>query len=220
LGGKIRMIYVFFNRTEAGEKLGKLLVKKYKNNKTIVYGLPRGGVVTAFEVAKKLNCPLRLCITRKIGYPLEPEFAIAAISQHGHIIYETSYVNKINKTWLEKEIARQKEEIRRRKLTYDTQEAFGFLEQKSVILVDDGVATGLTIRAAIADVKDLHPKKIVIATPVISQEIASLLKREVDEIIAIEIPKKFLGGISAYYQQFPQVSDAEVIMIMKQAALL
>ncbi|MGH7246400.1 MAG: phosphoribosyltransferase [Candidatus Levyibacteriota bacterium] len=206
----------FFDRKKAGEELGKLLKKKWKKD-VVVFALPRGGVVTAAAVASVLHAPLRIVISRKIGHPMEPEYAIAAISEHGHLIHDTNEVHKVSHVWLAQEIIRQQDEICRRQKVYD-RDLHDSLKGKIAIIVDDGVATGLTIRAAIADIQDEHPKKIIVATPVSFSTVVSQLKKEIDDVVVLESPTNFFGGVSMYYQNFPQVSDEEIITLLSRQA--
>lgn len=205
----------FYDRKEAGEKLGNLLAREYGGKQVVVYGLPRGGVVTAKEVAKKLHAPLLIVFARKIGHPMEPEYAIAAISEHGHLISNPQEIHSIDEAWLSQETAKQKKEIEQRKTLYHIKSPRS-LQGKIVIIVDDGIATGLTTRAAIADMKDLQPDKIVVAVPAAPQDVIAELRKEVDDVIVLEPPGLFLGSVGAYYEDFPQVTDEEVVNMLRQ----
>lgn len=203
----------FTDRTDAGKQLADKLTK-YINQDVIVYGLPRGGVVSAYEVAKRLHAPLDLIITRKIGHPYEPEYAIAALSENGKIVENKGELVHVNHAWFEKEIQIQHAEIQRRRKLYLHERKPLPVKGKIAILVDDGIATGLTIEAAIKDMKHRHPKKIIVATPVASYDVVKKLEHEVDAVVALDTPEQFLGGIGGYYENFPQVSDQEVMYIM------
>jgi len=207
----------FTDRKEAGELLAKKL-RKYQHKDVIVYGLPRGGVVTAREIARFLNAPLDLIITRKISHPYSPEYAIAATAENGHIIGNRRELIAIDEDWLEEEIENQRHEAIRRRKKYLAGRKPMLPEGKIAILVDDGVATGLTLRVGIIELRHHHPKKLVVAVPVIPRSTANLLRTEADDVIAIEIPADdtFLGAVGAYYEDFSQVTDQEVIEILRE----
>lgn len=208
-------IMKFKDRTEAGQLLARAL-KTYKDKDVVVYALPRGGVVTAFEIAKYLHAPLDLIITRKIGHPDQPEYAIAATAENGHILGGVGQLGSIDKAWLAREIKREQQEAKRRREKYlqgkDEISAAG----KVAILVDDGVATGLTMRAGVMELLHRHPSKIVVAVPVLPLSTAQELRALVDDLVALEIPTDhtFLGAVGAYYDDFTQVTDQEVIKIL------
>lgn len=206
----------FQDRKEAGQKLSRKL-KKYIDKDVVVYAIPRGGVITADEIAKKLKCPLDLIITRKIGHPHNTEYAIAAISENGHIVSEREELKTVDKNWLKEKIEEERMEAKRRRETYSSGQKEISPFAKIAILVDDGVATGLTLRAGIMELKHQKPQKIVVAVPVICEAIAKIIKSEADELVSIIIPPDdvFFGSVGAYYNKFPQVTDEEVIKILK-----
>ncbi|MCR4324431.1 MAG: phosphoribosyltransferase family protein [Candidatus Curtissbacteria bacterium] len=206
----------FKNRADAGQKLAQKL-KKYKGRDIVVYALPRGGVVTANEIAKCLNAPLDLIITRKIGHPYISEYAIAAVAENGHIVKNEEEVKAVDQVWFRQETKNQRQEAKRRRELYLGTKASISPEGKIAILVDDGIATGLTMRVAILELKHRHPKKIIVAVPIAPKDTASQIGAEVDEFVALDIPSmyEFLGGIGAYYDEFLPVEDNEVIKIMK-----
>lgn len=204
----------FENRQEAGKKLGKLLAQKYKDHEVVIYALPRGGVVTGIEVAKILKSPLDIILTRKIGHPFSPEFALAVLSENGHITADPKEIASVDKKWFEKRKKKEMKEIIRRRKTYIKNVKTVDVKNKIAIIVDDGIATGLTMKAAIGDVKTLGPKKIVVAVPVMPKEIANDLNLMVDDVIALNIPNEFLGAVGSYYKKFPQIGDDEVIRLL------
>ena len=205
----------FANRTEAGRLLAERLVS-YKDKNVIVYGLPRGGVVTAVEIARFLHAPLDLIIARKITHPNSPEYAIAATAENGHIVGTRSELELVDKEWLENEIEKERREAKRRKETYLHGKTMRSPEGKIAILVDDGVATGLTLRVGILELRHHNPQKLVVAVPVVSKSTFEILKKEADEIISLEMPSddEFLGAVGSYYEDFDQVEDEEVISIL------
>ncbi|MEX2013080.1 MAG: phosphoribosyltransferase family protein [Candidatus Levyibacteriota bacterium] len=207
----------FRDRTEAGQLLAQKL-KKYIGKDVVVYALPRGGVVTAVEIAKELHAPLDLIITRKISHPHSPEYAIAATAENGHIVGTRRELLEIDEEWLEGEIERQRKEAARRRKNYLHGREILSPQGKIAILVDDGVATGLTLRVGILELKHRNPSKLIVAVPVVPKSTAKILEKEADELVALEIPTddNFLGAVSAYYESFPQVEDEEVIKTLDE----
>lgn len=204
----------FANRTEAGRLLARVL-RKFRNEKgLVVLALPRGGVVLGAEVARALRAPLDLVITRKIGHPIDPEYAICAITEDGALICDEAQREGIDPKWLEREISREMQEMQRRRKVYlRGREPFD-VRGKTAIIVDDGIATGLTMRAAIQSIRSLGARTIVAAAPVCPQDTRAILSREADEVIILDDDSNFLGSVGMYYDDFPQVSDTEVIRIL------
>lgn len=205
----------FADRRDAGKKLAQALAK-YKNQDVVILALPRGGVVVAEEIANALQAPLNLMITHKIGHPYQPEYAIAAVSERGHIVINPREVNFIDQEWFEREKERQILEIKRKRKSYLKGKQDLPLKGKIAILVDDGIATGLTMEVAVLELKDLHPEKIVIAVPVSPKKTADQFRSKVDDFICLHVPEEgeFLGAIGAYYRDFSQVEDEEVLEIL------
>lgn len=210
---------VFEDRYEAGQLLAKRL-DKYKNNPdVIVLGLPRGGVPLAFEIAKYLHKPLGLLFAHKLSHPLQKEYAIGAVSEFGSIVLSPNAKAGINPKYLEEEKARVLSEIETRKALYLTSKTRADLKNKCVILVDDGVATGLTVKAAIKDLKSQGLNSLILAIPVCPGSTGQELKDIVDEFICLSLPSddQFLGSVGAYYRNFSQVDDDEVKALMKES---
>lgn len=206
---------MFKNRVEAGQKLAEAL-KKFNNlPNTVILALPRGGAVIGFEVAQKLNLPLDIVVPRKIGAPGDPEFAVGAITETGEMILNEE-VFGISENYLKNEAEKEKQEAGRRLKLYRGSRPPLNLKNKTVILVDDGLATGLTMRAAIASVKKMKTKKIIVAVPVIPPDAVELIKKEADEIIYLGAPLLF-GAVGAFYQEFGQTTDEEVIDLLKKS---
>lgn len=203
----------FTNRAEAGRELASEL-QKYRDSDAIILALPRGGVGVAKEIAKELHLPLDLVVVRKIGHPYNPEFAIAAVSENGDLAADEEELQNVDPDWLKKEIEKEQSEARRRRETYLPGKKQLDLKDKLVILVDDGLATGLSMLAAIEMVKHQKPSKIVVAVPVTPPDTAERIQAQSDEFFSLLIPEHFLGGVGAYYEDFQQVSDQEVIQIM------
>lgn len=209
---------IFKDRADAGQKLAVAL-KKYKNaENTLILALPRGGVVVGFEVAQALNLPLDIVVPRKIGAPGNPEFAIGAITESGEGIFDEATIAayNISQDYINKTVAIEKAEATRRLKVYRSSRPPLNLVNKTVIIVDDGLATGLTMRAAIKTVKQCGGKKIVVAVPVTPPDTAEIIKKEVDEIIYLDAPL-FFGAVGAFYEEFTQTTDEEVIELLKKA---
>jgi predicted phosphoribosyltransferase len=207
----------FTDRQDAGRQLAEALAK-YRGSDVIVYALPRGGVIPGFEIAQALGAPLDLIITRKIGHPYQPEYAIAAVAEDGHMIGTAGELEAMDTRWLEEEKKRQQKEARRRRETYLGEREAMPVEGKVAILVDDGIATGLTMRVGILELKHRHPKKIVVAVPVVPASTADLIRSEADELVALDIPTdgQYLGAVGAYYDEFQPVEDEQVISLINR----
>jgi predicted phosphoribosyltransferase len=204
---------VFKDRHDAGKQLAKVLQDSELGKSSIVYAIPRGGVVCALEVAKILKAPLSLIIVRKIGHQYNSEYAIGAVAEDGcsELTIEAQASDQI---WLKKEIEKQRNEARRRRETYLGKNQILSPLNKTAIIVDDGLATGLTMLMAIKEVRHLNPKKIIVAIPVGAKETVEKLKKEVDKLIVLYIPE-MLYSIGEHYLNFRQVSDEEVVEIME-----
>jgi len=209
---------MFSDRREAGVQLSSRL-KEYKDQPgVLVLALPRGGVATAYEIAHNLSAPLDIVIVRKIGFPGQPELGIGAVSETGAIVLNESIISTygVPKDYIEREIARQKEEISRRVKLYRKGKSLPNLEDKTIILVDDGVATGATIKAAISTLRKEKIRKLIAALPVAPPGMAGELRQMVDTFICIETPFDFMA-VGAYYNDFTQVSDEEVIDFLERS---
>lgn len=206
---------IFQDRKTAGQKLAEALAK-YKNSDAVVYALPRGGVAVGVKVAQALHIPLALVIVRKIGHPDTPEYAIAAVTEDGTLVANQAEVAAVDQEWFRKEVETQKKEAQRRRAVYGAQRAPVQVGGKIAIIVDDGIATGLTLKAALAEIKKQKPKKLVVAIPVGPRAIIEEVRRLADEVVVLHAPKFFLGAIGAYYQLFPQMRDEDVVDLLKQ----
>ncbi|MDA8091028.1 MAG: phosphoribosyltransferase [Nitrospiraceae bacterium] len=210
---------MFKDRTEAGLQLAKRLAH-YKDNKdATVLALPRGGIVPGFEISEKLHVPLDVLIVRKIGFPGQPEFAIGAIAETGSIFLNRNIISAyVPESYLNKEIERQKDEIARRVALYRGGKSLGGLEGRTIILVDDGVATGSTMKAGIMALKEQRIKKLVIALPVAPYDTAQELKGMCGELICLDTPE-YMGSVGSFYMDFCQVSDEEVTEFLRKTTL-
>lgn len=206
---------MFRDRTDAGKKLASKLAA-YRDKDVVVLGLPRGGVVVAYEVAKALNLPLDIVAVRKIGHPTNPEYAIGVVDERGSTIFNSKEIASVSERWLKEETARQRAEAARRSRLYRDHKAAYDLAGKTAIIVDDGIATGFTMRLAVRSAKEQGAKKIVVAVPVAPPDALSLLKDEgADEIVILEPPEEFMGAVGAHYVRFEQTSDEDVIRFMR-----
>lgn len=206
----------FLDRRDAGRQLGKTLAK-YRGKDTVVYALPRGGVVVGYEVAKALQAPLDLVITRKIGHPQNPEYAVCAVTEDGELMCDEFEKAALGKRWLKQKVEQERNEaMRRRKVYLDDKKRIS-AKNKRAIVVDDGIATGLTIRAALQSLKKEKPKKLIVAVPVAPCGTVAILQKEVDAVFVLEDAKNYLGAVGAYYDNFSQVNDDEVIKLVQQS---
>jgi len=196
---------LFSDRIEAGLLLAAKL-KQFKNDPGIVLAVPRGGVPVAYAVAKELGFPIEIILTKKIGHPANKEYAIGAASLTDYFIIPHENVPE---TYIQQEVKAVRNRLKDmyRKFMGDQEPVS--LDGKTVIVVDDGIATGNTLLATIQVLRKSKPGKIVIAVPVASQRAIDLLAPEVDEVITVQVPEEFYG-VGAFYDDFEQVSDEEV----------
>ncbi len=188
---------------------------KYKDQDAVIYAIPRGGVAIGAEVANALHLPLDLVLVRKIGHPANPEFAVCAISESGHLMCSEEGAQYANQYWLEKEIEDERREIERRHQLYLDGRNPISAEEKIAVIVDDGIATGMTISAAVHELQNQGARKTVVAVPVAPFEVVEQLKTQADEVITLDAPKNFTGAVGAYYDDFPQISDEDVISFLQ-----
>lgn len=206
---------MFRDRVDAGKRLAKALAK-YRGTNAVVYALPRGGVVLGCEVARALGAPLDLVIARKIGHPHNPEYAVCAVTEDGALICNEAERALLDEEWLAEAAERERREAKRRRETYLTGRPRLSPAGKVAILVDDGVATGLTVRAALASLRKEKPAKLVVAVPCAPADIAAVLRREADEVIVLIDEEEYRGAVGLYYERFPQVTDEEVIALLSE----
>ncbi|MCK4952712.1 phosphoribosyltransferase [Candidatus Bathyarchaeota archaeon] len=206
---------MFSDRVDAGKRLASTL-KDYAGGDAIVLAIPRGGVIVGYEVAHKLRLHLDIIVPRKIGAPQNPELAIGAVTEDGTIMLDHRLVEYLGvpKSYIEEECDRQRLEITRRLKLYRGDIPYPNLKGRVVIIVDDGIATGATIKAALASIRKKDPKSIVIATPVAPPSTIKELKRDADRVVCISIPEHFFA-IGQFYRDFPQNSDEEVKRLLQ-----
>ena len=205
---------VFADRTDAGKKLAEKL-KIYAGQPDVaLFALPRGGVVVGKEIADELGLPLQLIVTRKIGSPGNPEYAIGALAETGEVIWNEDERAVIESGAVKKIVKNEIQEAERRIKTYRKGKKLADLKGKTVILIDDGVATGLTMRAAVQTARHQHATKVVVAVPHGAKDSLDVLREEADEVITLYEPSIY-GAVGEFYRSFPQVEDAEVLTMMK-----
>ena len=206
---------MFQNRSDAGRLLASKL-RKYQNVPGVILAVPRGGVPVAYEVAKELNMALEVILVKKLGHPLNKEYAIGAVSLKDVFVVPHEEVTDFY-------IQKQVEKIRSRLL--EMQKNFlgdrqpESIQGKTIIIIDDGVATGNTLLATIQLLRKGNPSKIIVAVPVISKSAAQKVRLEADELIALLIPETFYG-VGAFYSDFTQVSDREVVNCLQKLSTL
>jgi len=207
----------FSDRVDAGKRLASALAD-FSGKNAIVLAIPRGGVVVGYEISKALNLPLDVIIPHKIGAPDNPELAIGAMTEDGTIILDKTLVTYIGvpKSYIEEESERQKREIERRLKMYRQSETYPNLKGRDVIIVDDGIATGSTMKAALASVKNRGAKTVTVAVPVGPPSTIKELKRQADRVISLFTPEYF-QAIGQFYTDFNQTTDEQVIQLLKKA---
>lgn len=209
----------FTNRTEAGRELAKSL-DRFRGKDCVVYALPRGGLPIGYEIAKALQAPLDVILVRKLRAPFQPELALGAVVDGEHpevVLHEAAMaVYDPDGEAVKAAVALELKEIHRRRVMYMAGRQPERAAGRTAIVVDDGLATGSTARAAVKALRRQHPKRLVLAVPVAPIETAEILGREVDEIVTLETHADF-GSVSMYYDEFPQVTDQEVVALLAQA---
>lgn len=207
----------FKDRADAGKKLVQKLLHYKSDPQVVVVGLPRGGVVVAYEVARQLQVPLDIIVPRKIGTPANPELALGAITQEGEPVWNEALIKSfhIHPEDLTDIIEQEKREAARRLSLYRKSRPPLEVKNKIVILIDDGIATGATMRAAIASLRAHGAKKIIVAIPVAPLEILEQIEKDADEVICLSVPRMFFG-VGQFYDSFAQTTDEEVIELMQR----
>ncbi len=201
----------FTNRVEAGKRLASALTD-FAGKNGIVLAIPRGGVVVGYEIAKALSLPLDIIIPRKIGAPDNPELAIGAMTEDGTIILDDNLITYIGvqRDYIKAESERQKHEIERRLKLYRQNEPYPSLKGLDVVIVDDGIATGSTMKAALASVKNRGASTVTVAVPVGPPSTIKELKKQADRVVCLYAPEYF-QAIGQFYTDFNQTTDEEVI---------
>lgn len=203
---------MFRDRKDAGEQLGRAL-EQYRNQDVLVLGIPRGGAETAYYVAKYLNADLSLVITRKMGYPFNPEAAFGAVAEDGSIYISEAAKNELSTEEINAVLQQQKQEIERRIQTLRRGKPLPPMKGRTVIITDDGIATGATLFATIALCKKNEVAKIVVASPIAGKRMETILRSKVDDFVILEIPP-FYSAVSQGYEDFYNLTDEEALAFM------
>ncbi len=209
----------FSNRSEAGKQLA-LYLSRFKEESVHVFALPKGGVPVAYEVAEVLHCPLDVFIARKIGSPFDPEFGIGAVAEGDVLILNNEVIEQLNidQDAIDIVVSNQLKEIERQINLYRKGKTLPDIKGKTVILIDDGVATGLTAQAALTSLDNMEPEKLIFASPVCSYYSSEGLSEFADELYFVLKPFD-LTAVGVYYENFDQVTDDEVIKLLKLAQI-
>jgi putative phosphoribosyl transferase len=212
---------LFNDRYSAGEQLAELLTVYKEAQDTLILGLPRGGVVTAYAVAQKLHLPLDVTCPRKIGAPFNPEFAIGAITETGEGFFNEALITRlgISKEYIAHEIKKERERATARLKMFRRDLPPRQLQGKTVILMDDGLATGATMKAAIASVRKEQAEIVIVAVPVAPLETLQEIQALVDQAFCLETPS-FFEAVGQFYLHFTQVEDAEVLALLQKNLII
>ena len=210
---------MFSDRNDAGRQLAVAL-QSYAGRPATVFALPRGGLPVALEVAKSLGAPLELALVRKIGLPFYPEVAMGAVMdgnppaviRNGEVISHQQISGRDFEACLKRELG----EIQRRRGVYIGNRHGRNVRGRTVVIVDDGLATGATMRAAIKGLRARQPDKIVVAVPVCALDVLPMMRLEADDVVCLEAPSDF-QAVGMHYRHFPQLTDQDVLDVLKQA---
>jgi len=207
------------DRSDAGRQLAQKLMAYADRPDVIVLGLPRGGVPVAYEIAKALHAPLDVFIVRKLGAPDQAELAMGALASGGIRVLNEDVIAdlEIPEVWIERVVAKEQAELNRRAQAYRGERPPLNVRDKIVLLVDDGIATGATMRVAIAALRQQQPAKIIVAVGVAPEETCALLANEADELFCVLTPEPF-WSVGAWFEDFTETSDEEVRRLLAQAA--
>ncbi len=210
----------FKDRNQAGALLAERLVTLgyERQPNLLVFGLPRGGVPVAFQVARRLGAPLDVWVVRKLGTPGHEELAMGAIASGGGKVINQEIADSlhISPALIDQIESREREELHRRERLYRGERPFPNLEGKTVLLIDDGLATGATMKAAIAAARQKNPARLVVAVPVAPPDTVAELEALVDGVVCLETPA-FFQAVGLWYEHFPQTSDEEVLALLQAA---
>jgi putative phosphoribosyl transferase len=208
----------FRDRTEAGEQLAVKLMHYAQHPAGLVLALPRGGVPVAAEIAKALALPLEVCLVRKLGLPEQPELAMGAIASDGIMVLNHQVIRRfgVSRQKLLQVASQERQELERRRQLYQADRPISPLRDHLVILVDDGIATSSTLRAAIAIISRQQPQRLIVAAPVAPPDTCALIQKRVQEVICLITPDP-LDSIGRWYEDFSQTSDQEVCRLLAEA---
>lgn len=208
----------FKDRREAGKLLAEELLEYKESEDVVVLGLPRGGVPVAYEVAKELGVPMDVFVVRKLGVPNQPELAMGAIASGGVKIMNDSVVKGtgISDEQIEEVIEDEREKLQKREKAYRGTRPEVQLEDKTILLIDDGLATGASMRAAVTALREHQPRNIVVAVPTAPADTCQSFKSEVDKVICLKTPTPF-WGVGGSYQDFSQTTNEEVRDLLERS---
>jgi predicted phosphoribosyltransferase len=217
----VGVFVTFLDRRDAGRALGAKLASYRNRNDVVVLGLPRGGVPVAFEVALALDAPLDVFLVRKLGSPGQEELAMGAIASGGVRVLNPTVIRslRISAEEIERATRREEEELRRRELSYRGDRPPLDLRSRIAILVDDGLATGSSMRAAVEAARKLAPARIVVAVPVAPFSTAQEMRRIADDVVCVATPEPF-DSVGRFYEEFDQTTDEEVRELLRRSAAL
>jgi len=180
----------------------------------VVLALPRGGVPLGRIIADTFACPLSLTIARKIGHPDNPEYAIGAVADMGEPVWDQGARESLDPSWCTQALEAARVEATRRRRRYLGDREPQWIAGHTAILIDDGIATGLTMRAAVRAVAASAPSRTIIAAPVCPKDVRAILSKEAETVVTLDAGQPYLGAVGAYYDHFPQLSDAEVTALL------
>lgn len=211
----------FKNREDAGRKLANKLLKYTHRNDVIILALPRGGVPVAYEVAKKLKVPMDVFLVRKLGVPGQEELAMGAIASGGVEVLNKDIVQSIgiSRNTIDKVAEKEHKELERREKYYRGDRPKPEIKGKHVMLIDDGLATGASMRSAVRAVRSWNPAEVIVAVPTSAPDTCELFEYEADKIICLSTPEPFYG-VGAWYEDFSQTTDEEVSDLLEKAEKL
>jgi predicted phosphoribosyltransferase len=209
---------MFQDRFDAGRQLAQKLLRYRNQSDLLVLALPRGGVPVAFEVARALDAPLDVFVVRKLGYPPAPELAMGAVASGGVIVLNDSVVEQtgVPQTVIQRVAERERRELHRQEAEYRGSRPRPQILGRTVILVDDGLATGSTMLAAVRAIKKLRPARLVVAVPVGARQTCAEFQHEVDEIVCAVCPQDF-QAVSLWYEDFAPTQDQIVVKLLEDA---
>jgi len=208
---------LFDDRADAGRRLAERLAS-YKDERPVVFALPRGGVPVGAEISRSLGVPLEIIVARKLGAPGQPEFGIGAVASGGVRVLNQRAVQALGipEDYLERVTAHESTEVERRLRLFRGERFYPDLRTRTAILVDDGLATGVTARAALLALRCLNPRRLVLAVPVCAPQTAELLRPEADDLVCLLMPD-YLEAVGLWYRNFEQVPDEEVLRLLENA---
>jgi putative phosphoribosyl transferase len=207
----------FADRRDAGRRLAEKL-SRFEDERPVVFALPRGGVPVGYEISRALEAPLDVLVSRKLGAPGQPEFGIGAVAAGGVRVLNEDVVGRLGipEDYVQEITAQELEEVRRRLRYFRDDRPETEVVGRTAILVDDGLATGVTARAAVQALRLRNPRRLVLAAPVCAAQSAALFRTTVDELVCLESPSD-LGAIGFWYRNFEQTSDEEVVELLERA---